>query len=649
MAVENITSIGFAGQADMIRDVADSLIQGPSGMSSCLVIPPCFNASMMPRAIKGEVLALQPNATVAAISSDEVKDTREFLLTVARRWNLGTDLRVRSEERDGLLADELFGAIPSGESAILIISRFEKFLETVSEAVLAKLRTMEEAGRIRTVTISIYDYDWLRRFWLAAGRKLLASDYGSNHRICNVTRLSQEEFREAASRCGVGAQVAQYAYELSGGLPLPAHAVLFELREELSPSKGDCRNLADIERLAAGKLRKMVEHLDCPGEQFYRDRLIDLYHGVQIEKNLNELRVHPWRDALIDGGHLVTPLLGRASVDLSIEDHNGLGSASALSAKRMSWAKDLYEAGDYHGVVGVLSPVTVELTALERVYLRNAKILSHLVIDRRFHGIDANWQALQRDAEEGLGECKRLGLSTQFVTRLSACYTRLSAAAAAVLLATSSGERIVDVLSGLRPGLDVPDKLHALMLLEMYQSIGETERLDSRAVNVALFLPEQLIAVWAMWAENLNFYRVPEGCEEVWRVASEQWERRTKKPLAKSESGEPFPGIQPFAYFALASCLSSGRLSESAMPVKDFKSLSSQLAILDVRNAAGHSLSFVNAKRRRNFFQMTRKWLDCIWSVVQPEECLKDQVIEMLSPLPLPSDREALSSGLHRV
>jgi hypothetical protein len=164
----------------------------------------------------------------------------------------------------------------------------------------------------------------------------------------------------------------------------------------------------------------------------------------------------------------------------------------------------------------------------------------------------------------------------------------------------------------------------------------------SAALKLVFELPEQIFRCWAYVALSLNYYSAPDGCEETWQAADEQWRARgTSRPnLHRATPGREFPTFSAFAFFALAEHTRLGRPTGEA-PEEDFANLDRSLSYFDKRKDFAHAVATANERERKNYFSMIERWLDAYCRAC-PSGCSRLELAARADPLPLVAEDGSL-------
>jgi len=191
----------------------------------------------------------------------------------------------------------------------------------------------------------------------------------------------------------------------------------------------------------------------------------------------------------------------------------------------------------------------------------------------------------------------------------------------------------VDVLSGFNS--QPADSQGAAAVGMMIRLAGGSRTRDHEtALQKILSLSEQIFRSWAMLSLDLNYYKAPTNCDNIWSKADDAWRGAAPgtTPLAKAEPGKQFPSFSCFAYF----CFTFHELKCPEIPIleKDLADLQSCLSFFNKRNDSAYAVSSVDEKTRNKYFNIANRWIDpfCAASTKYSSRHKLNSIIE---PLPL--------------
>ena len=269
-----------------------------------------------------------------------------------------------------------------------------------------------------------------------------------------------------------------------------------------------------------------------------------------------------------------------------------------------------------------------------------------VLYEHRFPTEDTDWRRLHEEittAQTALGNVRDI---IQGVEIIEGRYRDLGGIAEHLTLAISAAKkhqdnRIVDCLAGLGKTLEGDPRAAALLLLLKYQS-GQAVLAPSESLALVLPLPEQVFIVWAKWRLNLNYYVVPEGCDDVWAEAGNAWAKSSKEPLRRPAPGAEFPSLPCFVYFAVATLLHRFPEQTTAAPLDGYRAADKFLNFYGpVRNDRAHTLALTMPRIRNDYLDWINRWLDCLFHSC-PTPLDRDELLALTEPLPMVDQDGAL-------
>lgn len=632
--------IGVRDQAALVSEVSRTLVHMTAPTCWNLVVPPGFGPDSIASSIEKALARSEPRPLVASLNADTVETTHELVHRLHDQWSKSARLSRLTGPSDipHVALERLLASLPKGPPVVLVINRFHKVLDSLSSAVLGTLRSFEQGPTcaIRTVTISPYPYEWLRRNWREVGIKLVTSDYGDKHAERRVSPMTVEDVCSACRAAEVPDAVGAAVAELSGGIPETVELLVAHWRRH--SAAGFAPKLRDEMRtVAVRSMRYLVKLLDSPGESRYRDLVIDLYKRREPERVGYELSFHPWSKGLVaeDGCSLVTDVIGAAAVEAEVFEVVSGQREDALPDASFERALRLYRLGEYAHAADLLggSPLTRDHHA--------GLLRAHADVMRALYGpegvgADSNWAAIARalsSAEKVLDAASNAGLAGLDLVRDR--YSDLGTLAESICAASRGGEtRIVDALGGLR-GSRV-DRRAAIVLLEVQFRLARRVAGPSRAVQLVTPLPEQIARLWSYWLLGLDESCAPEqdAAEPVWQLVEAHWPR---KPLVRAEPGSRFSAAV-FAYYSHAAFVLQGLDPELALEA-DFSALDRALSVYDARRDPAHAYARVSSRVRDSYFGLIDRWLERLFLVgkhLDPGRFVsRADLLACVRPLPL--------------
>lgn len=626
--------IGFRNQTELAAEVAEGLVHETAPSSYNIILPPGFGEDALADQISQRLRAMEPRPLVAVLSSDTVRSVNSYITRLHAQWSETLSIPdVRTNVEADAALKQLLHSLPPSRPTVQIIKRFHKILDSLDRFVLGALREAENLAKLRTVTISLFGYDHLKTRWEHAGRLLLASDYGDTHSVRDIEPLSAPDIIAALRTSGrAPPHVVELAISLTGGYPEPFQAVIERwIRMDKPELLPEVRRALRAE--AEQRMRRLVKKLDLPNERRYRDLVVDLHQGVDVENALHLLAHHPWQAVLVGDGGLRAEAIGDAAVSVTIEDAVREQQEGSVPATVLKRARLLYERKQYAATVRLLDAVERPTTPDElKLIHAHARVMAILYADGAGEaGVDTDWGKLKKSVDRARGvlalQSSRIGSASQVEER----YLDLESLADRIQRATrDGGPRVVDVLSGFRSG--AADARAALLLLVLKIQAGCALAGNASACQCVLALPEQLFRIWALWALKLDFYQAPADADDTWRCAEGAWPHGL---LTRTEPGAQFGSFESFTYFAL-SRFRDGEAKARSAPEPDFKSLARALSVLSIRRDSAHAITLANAKMRLQLFQLIERWFEALLApCLAHEGFTRDELFAQIEPLPI--------------
>ncbi|MBL4844679.1 MAG: hypothetical protein JKY65_04065 [Planctomycetes bacterium] len=558
---------------------------------------------------------------MAILDTDCVKSEASYVNSLAKQWGLPIP-----SEPDGAALQQLLDR--DGSPVIQVLTRFDKILDVLDQAVLGALRQAEQSRSLLSVTFSFYDYTELKRQWRTRDHVFVTSDYGDTHDRIMPGPLSEPEMLVYFPELPLA--VARFAYALSGGFPVPAEAVARRWTRLLEP-RLDPQTRKTLTDAAAEGFERYIEKLDTDSEQpgRFRDALIDLAHDLSAVAACNTLSSHPWerkaRYLLVEGRELRSEALGMAAISARIASVRR-GESPQGRLLTLDLAQRLYSEGMFSQVSALLSSFpSGDIRA--SVLKKHARLMESLA---RATDVDGNWSSIAREAAQTRADLELLNVDREARELLSERYVALEEVCVQLAKALRSGERRpIDALVGLNKGTTPHNPEIALLLLDLRLRSARAIAAPSLAHSALLPLPEQILRAWGKLCLNLSYYKAPSISTDIWKKVS-AYARREVSPVLE---GESFPSQLSFAYCSFA-------LQEaSAPPTVLFEAVEDvEQYITDggYRNDSAHSLALTPNKVRNRFVQRIDSWLNVLARTIDPARPhLRTELADPLEPLPV--------------
>ncbi|PZX00307.1 hypothetical protein DFS28_10221 [Pseudomonas sp. 478] len=209
---------------------AESIWKSQPGRSMLLLVPQgCDETSAAEEVISWTSRNFKPPKKYNAylpiclrVTSDSIESSEHFAITIARKISRKLNIPLELEDGDfpsDILQNAVEAALNKSYFPILIIERFHAFAmipDWGMGSVLSRMRSLEHAGQLTTLTFSPFGYEMIRRS-MDAAQPFLNSVYGDNHDQAVMTPLSKSDFLHTATILGVAAPRAHWLYAKGGG------------------------------------------------------------------------------------------------------------------------------------------------------------------------------------------------------------------------------------------------------------------------------------------------------------------------------------------------------------------------------------------------------------------------------------------------
>jgi len=625
--------LGVRQENELVERLVRGLMHPECPVSYNLVIPPGFGEDRLAEHVARKLKSHPDRPLVAILSADQIRNVESYASELVAQWNAcGAGLPPASPITSANRITQFFDLIPRGRPAIQILTRFHRILDVFDASFLGDLRDRERASLIRSVCISPHGYDELRQRWRKRGHFFCNSDYGWSHHVELVEPVELEDAVAAAGKLNVPEHVAKMVSGWTGNYPEPFESVvnLWIRQDRPKPTAG---TQAELRREARKSLRRFVKWID-PGESsLYRDAVLSLEVDPNEHEAVLRLTQHPWKGVLMKNGRIRANQLASAVVaeymqPSGTDNHHRVGDAEL-------WTKGaaLYRGWKFALAQNLLA-MRFEAGAVPN-YL--AVLYLHAQVMAEIYGgeaeapmTDCSWEAACAALRKALGQVVELRLEEEQEKRLKERYEELLRICTTVQKARGTNARVVDVLLGLRGSNGGHDRRIAVTLLAAHLAYDNRIAGDTLACQAALPLLEQLFRAWAFVALGLNYYAAPAGLDEVWERIAPFFDGDIRRPKPETE----FTSFESFAYFALV--LHEYRLPEQKdlRPEADCKALERSLGVLEMRRDLAHALSVVNPKLRQNFFEISERWLKCLFRC-DPTLGSREELLMAIEPLQL--------------
>jgi hypothetical protein len=442
--------INVKNQNQLVNEVVAGLIHPTYPTSWNLVVPPGFGEDTFGEQIAAKLRALEPKPFVAVLSSDSIQSVTSYVRQLYRQWSETSQIvQPGQNEPADVLLQNFLGLLPTERPVIQILKRFHKILDSLQEEwVLGALRTAEQGHRLRTVAISPYPHEELKKRWKLRGHVFSNSDYGDTHMIRIVEPLSADEILDICRSKGIPDHVTQYALALTGGYPEPFNELIAVwMRMQQPPLRPEVK--LELQKTTEQRLRRFVKWLDTLNETRYRDLVIDLHQRVESGAAYELLSYHPWKRLLLNDDGLRAESVGYAAVSAAISEAIDKKAENTITSNVAERARTMYERRQYSTVLRLLERVD---PTTPHAYLQILKVHTSVMSvlygsESGELGVDTDWSKLRQAVK---GARKSLEKDQEIISsysQIESRYRDLEQVSESIIAAMSGGKRrVVDIL-----------------------------------------------------------------------------------------------------------------------------------------------------------------------------------------------------------
>jgi hypothetical protein len=389
----------------------------------------------------------------------------------------------------------------------------------------------------------------------------------------------------------------------------------------------------DLRREIQRALGRFVRWLDQDGQTVYRDAVLALHVDPDQEESVLLLERHPWGKVLLRTGRVRAEQLAAAVVMGYMQPAKGPDGAQLSDIELWHKGAALYRGWRFELARNLLE-VRRNAGSLPS-YLAVLDVHAHVMGE--LYGGDAeaamtacDWEAACKALRAAEGQISGWRLGEEELSRLRGRYEGVGKFCQTVHAARRANPRVVDVLLGMRGDAAKADRRAAMTLLVAHLTYDSRISGDTLACQAALPLLEQIFRAWAFVALGVNYYAAPDGYEDIWKEVEPCFGGVVRRPTAGGE----FTSFEAFAYFCIAlhqrDHADKGRLR----PEEGLEALERSLGVLNARRDLAHAVSLVDPKIRRNYFEITNRWLDCVLAC-DVGVGTRDELLGVVEPLPL--------------
>ncbi|MEI6065145.1 MAG: hypothetical protein WCQ26_11175 [Pseudanabaena sp. ELA748] len=632
-----MNAVTFRNRQDVVADLVNSLMDEDALPSWNLQIPPGFGGGEVAHELGRRLDEHQDKPFVAVISAEGLTSPRDLVVRLHSQWSRRDIFQCPAHHDDPeVFLSRLLDACPINRRRIQIVMDFEKILGRLDENILVALRGAEQAGRLQTVTVSMYPYRWIKRAWKREGKMLHASKYGDTHwgRDTAIGPCSVEEL--TASPSSVPKHVLQFVHTWTGGCPGPFNAVM---REWQSMAKADFTNATKLAlyEVAVKGFADLAQYLEPDGEDRFRKLVVDLHTRIETTQSYHDIKhYHPWARVILDEKGLSADAFGEAVIQASIERAFLNDSQESEMHAVLRRGTDFYNKGQYDIAQKLLCSIApTQVSAAYNMTRLHATIMNGLCQGPfGLPCVDSDWKGVLMPIEEARTVAGKVFQDRRRLELLKEQYDAMSTLASTLLALLKDGvRRAVDHLAGLTG--DVPQRDKAFMLVVLQVEAARGLRGNSFACKAAMELPEQLIRLWAWWCLDVSYYSAPHIEHDLWHAARAICDNQVVGDAPPAE-GTPFRGIAEFECF-LKSFFEKQQPCETSSPWPDDGDLARDCSVFQIRNDPAHAVSVLNAGLRGQLFICIDRWV-CVLEKDSRLGLSKGRALDLFSRLPLPDD-----------
>ena len=627
----------FRNRQETVASLVSSLMHDEALPSWNLQVPPGFGGGEVAHELGRHLEEHQDQPLVAVISAEGLTCPRDLIVRLHNQWSKGGSFPCPAHHDDPeVFLSRLLDECPIDRRRIQIVMDFEKILGRLDENILVALRVAEQAGRLQTVTVSMYPYKWIKRAWKREGKLLHASKYGDTHwgRDAAVGPCSIEEL--TASLSSVPKHVLQYVHAWTGGCPGPFNAVM---REWQGMANADFTRAAQLALygIAVRGFEDLAQYLEPDGEDRFRKLVVDLHTGIETTQSYHDIKqYHPWGRVILDEEGLRADAFGEAVIQASIERAFLDGRRESEMHAVLRRGADFYNEGQYDIAQKLLcSFAPAQMSAAYNVARLHAMIMNGLCESQfGLPCVDSDWQGVLKPIEEARAVAGEAFQNRRRLELLNEQYEAMSTLASTLLALRDCGvRRAVDHLAGLAG--DARQREKAFMLVVLQAEAARSLRGNSFACKAAMELPEQLIRLWAWWCLGVSYYSAPHIEPDVWHAARSLCDNQVVGETPPAE-GTPFRGIAEFVCF-LKTYFDRRQPGATSSPWPSDGDVDRDCSVFLIRNDPAHAVTVLNAGLRRQLFACIDRWIYALEKDTRLG-LSKGRTLELFSRLPLPDE-----------
>jgi hypothetical protein len=634
-----MSTVTFKNRQKIVEGLVTSLMEDTTAPSWNWQVPPGFGGGEAAYELARCLGQHEDRPLVAVISAEGLTCPRDLIVRLHNQWSRGGSLPCPPHHDDPeVCLSRLLDGCPPDRRRIQVITDFEKILGRLDETILVALKGAEEAGRLQTVTVSMYPYKWIKRAWKREGKMLHASRYGIAHwsedsvAACSIKEL-------AMSQPALPEHVVQYFHAWTSGCPGPFNAVVREWERKTDSAFSRVTQVA-LYDVAVRGFEDLARYLEPDGEDRFRRFVIDLHTGVETTQSYHDIKkYHPWARVILDEEGLRADAFGEAVIQASMESAflNGCEDREMHAVLRRG--ADFYGRGQYDIAEKLLSTFApARIPAVYDIARLHATVMNGLCQSQfGLPSVDSDWQSVVKPIDEARAVAGRAFQNRRQLDLLNEQYEAVRTLASTLLTLQERGvRRPVDHLAGLAGDAPQVEKAFTLVVLQVEAARGI--RGNSFACKAAMELPEQLIRLWAWWSVGVNYYFAPHIEPGIWQTVRARCGGHAVGETPPDE-GTPFRGIAEFVCF-LKSYVDRQQSGSSSSPWSDDGDVARDCSVFHIRNDPAHAVAVLNAGLRRQLFACIDRWI-CVLEKETRLALSRRRALDLFSPLPLPDALQA--------
>lgn len=520
-----------------------------------VVVPIGFDGRNLPGLVAEILKTGIPN--LAHLQIDTFRSPDVYAERLAEAWGFPLPEKQGQLDPNWLLSKTISLADHKQGISTQLLDKFHKFVDHMEPETLSLLRGFEQEGSLRTITFSIYPYDWLAKYWKK--KKLVVSEYGnspSHIEVDNCRPLGQDEICEICRDEAVPDSFVHTVKSHSGGIPEVVAAFIQDIKQiqmnDDAVPNFDLAYYPQVHKI----LKRIVDKLDSDPikKPRFADFICNIYAGVNVEEMLDHLKCHPWKKLILNDEHtgLRTNALGDVIMQMQMEK-----AATCPGAKQhvIEYGYQLYQNRNYLEAAKVFERIPSKRNSVRLMKCHSQCMAMIHGSDRTQSAVDWDYTRILNVLVQARKCLEEIPRSDKNVDRLLSVYKEITSIVSALTkVPKGSSIRIVDYLVGLCPQHPHTKELKAAFFL-LYDELDRSmSRNFADAIGRSKVLPEQILRLWAHVYHDVNFYKFPQlvNHADIADLAKTEFLRLRNSELRLPDFGEKFTSIDALAFFVHA-------------------------------------------------------------------------------------------------